>query len=161
MSGDDMRLSPTGADAAIDGKDHARGVAGTVGGEERHQVADFARMRGAAERKALLKLLVAAFVAELVLGASLQQGDVAVGSDRTGIDADHADVVGEALAAERAGERHQRRIAGTAGDVIGIAFFAGGADVVDHEAAAAPMPFEAPVIRTRLPRKCRSMGLLA
>ena len=28
-------------------------------------------------------------------------------------------------------------------------------------AAAAPMPFDAPVIRTRLPRKCRSMGLLA
>src|SRR5882757_9869689 len=28
-------------------------------------------------------------------------------------------------------------------------------------AAAAPMPFEAPVIRTRLPRKCRSIELLA
>src|SRR5260370_2353937 len=137
MAGDDMRLSPTGADAAIDGKDRAGGVAGTVGGEERHQVAEFARMRGAAERKALLKLLVAVLVAKLVFGASLQQGDVAVGSDRTGIDADDADVVGEALAAERAGERHQRRIAGTAGGVIGIEFFAGGADVVDEDAVAA------------------------
>ena len=28
-------------------------------------------------------------------------------------------------------------------------------------AAAAPIPFDAPVIRTRLPRRCRSMGLLA
>src|SRR4051812_2011668 len=28
-------------------------------------------------------------------------------------------------------------------------------------AAAAPMPLEAPVIRTRLPRKCRSIGILA
>src|SRR5258708_26159243 len=127
---------PPRADAAVDGVDHAGGVAGTVGGEERHQVADFARMRGAAERKALLKLLVAAFVAELVLGASLQQGDVAVGSDRTGIDADHADVVGDALAAERAGERPPRPIARTAGDVIGVDFFA----CARAHLASAPLP---------------------
>src|SRR6266446_10976643 len=121
-------LPPARADAAVDGKDHARGVAGTVGGDERHQVADFAGMRGAAERKALLKLLVAVLVAEPVFGAGLEQGDVAVGSDRPRIDADDADVVGEALAAERAGERHQRGVAGAAGDVIGIELFAGGAD---------------------------------
>src|SRR5438876_6492008 len=130
-------LSPTRADTAVDGKDHARGVAGTVGGEERHQVADFAGMRGAAERKSLLKLLVAVLVAELVFGAGLQQGDVAVGSNRTRIDADDADVVGEALAAERAGECHQRGVAGAAADVIGIELLAGGADVIDDDAVAA------------------------
>src|SRR3954470_10982397 len=121
-------LPPTRADAAIDGVDHARGVAGTVRGEEGHQVADFASMRGAAEWKTLLELLVAAFVAELVFGAGLQQGDVAVGADRSGIDADHPDVVGEALAAERAGERHQRGVAAAAADIVRIAFLAGGAD---------------------------------
>ena len=122
---------------AIDGKDHARGIAGAVRGQERHQVADLARMGGAAERHALLEFLVAVLVAELVLGAGLQQRDVAVGADRAGIDADHADVVGEALAAERAGERHQRGVAGAAADVIGVEFFAGGADVVDDDAVAA------------------------
>ena len=55
----------------------------------------------------------------------------------TGVDADDADIVGEALAAERAGEGHQRRIAGAAADVVGVEFFAGGADVVDDDAVAA------------------------
>src|SRR5580700_11245708 len=66
-------LSPARRDAAIDREDHARGVGGTVGGKERHQVADLAWMRGAAVRKPFLEFLVAVFVAELVLGARLQQ----------------------------------------------------------------------------------------
>src|SRR5712664_4709719 len=107
---------PPRADAAIDGVDHARGVAGAVGGEERHQVADFARMRGTAERKTFLKFRVAVFVAELVLRAGLEQRDVAVGADWPGIDADHADVVGAALAAGRAGKRNERGVAGAAAD---------------------------------------------
>src|SRR5258708_27070218 len=118
-SGAPIALPPTRADAAVDGKNHARGVAGTVGGKKCHQVADFPRMRRAAERKTFLKFLVPVFVAELVFCAGLQQGDMAVGADRTGIAADHADVVGEALAAERTGEWHQRGVAGAAGDVIG------------------------------------------
>src|SRR6202790_2038683 len=131
------RLTPACGDAAVDGKNHARGVTGAVRRKERHRVADFAGMGGAAERQDLLKFLVAVFVAELVLGAGLQQRDVAVGADRPLIDADHADVVGKALAAERAGERHQCGIAGTAADVIGVEFFAGSTDVVDDHAMAA------------------------
>ena len=46
-------LTPARADAAVNRVDHARGIAGAVGGQERHQVADLARMGGAAERKAL------------------------------------------------------------------------------------------------------------
>src|SRR5258705_9026593 len=61
---------------------------------------------------------------------------VKITPDRTGIDADDADVVGEALAAQRAGERHQRGVAGAAADVIGVELFAGGADVVDDDAMA-------------------------
>ena len=72
-----------------------------------------------------------------MLGAGLQQRDVAVGADRARIDADHADVVGKALAAERAGKGHQRRVAGAAADIIGIEFLAGGADVVDDDAVPA------------------------
>src|SRR5271163_4389345 len=96
-------LPPTRADTAVDGEDHARGIAGAVGGEERHQVTDFARVRRPAERQALLEFLVAVLVAELMFGASFQQRDVAVGTDRAGADAHDADVVGEAFAAERAG----------------------------------------------------------
>src|SRR6202166_5367030 len=96
----DMRLSPSGGDAAIDGKDHAGGITGAVRRQKRHQVADFAGVRGAAERQALLEFLVAVLVAELMFRAGLQQRDMAVGADRAGIDADHADIVGEALAAE-------------------------------------------------------------
>src|SRR5260370_29376229 len=86
-------------------------------------------MGGTAERQALLKLGVAVLVTELVFCAGLQQRDVAVGADRAGIDADHADIVGEALAAERARERHDRRIAGAAADVIGVELLAGRARV--------------------------------
>jgi len=53
-------------------------------------------MRRSAERQALLEFLVAALIAELVLCSRLQQGDVTVGADRAGIDADDANVVGEA-----------------------------------------------------------------
>src|SRR6202044_2063698 len=106
------RLAPARRDAAIDREDHARGIGGTVRGEERHQVADLAWMSGPAVRKALLEFLVAVFVAELVLGAGLQQRDVAIGADRARIDADDANVVGEALAAERTGERHYCGVAG-------------------------------------------------
>src|SRR6266849_3969807 len=134
---DGGRRLPPRADAAVDGVDHARGVAGAVGGEERHQVADFARMRGTAERKTLLKFRIAVFVAELVPGAGLEQRDMAIGADRTRIDADHADVVGEAPAAERAGKRHQRGVAGAAADIIGVELFPGGADVVDDHAMSA------------------------
>src|SRR5260370_23358978 len=94
-----IQLSPPRADAAIDRVNHAGGIAGAVGSKERHQVSDFPRMCGAAERKALLKLLVAAFVAELVLRAGLEQRDVAVGADRPRIGADHAAAVGQALSA--------------------------------------------------------------
>src|SRR4051812_13049698 len=101
-----FNLTPSRADAAIDRKDHARGIAGAVGGEERHQVADLARMGRTAERQAFLEFLVAVLVAELGFRASLQQRDVTVGADRPGVDADHADVVRKTLTAERAGERH-------------------------------------------------------
>src|ERR1700682_2770620 len=131
------RLTPACGDAAVDGKNHARGVTGAVRRKERHQIADLAGRGRAAERQALLKFLVAVFVAELVLGAGLQQRDVAVGADRPRIDADHADVVGEALAAECAGERHQRGIAGAAADVIGVELFPRSADVVDDHAMPA------------------------
>src|SRR5262249_11392136 len=97
-----MTLAPPRGEAAVDGKNHARRVTRAVGGEIRHQVANLARMRGPAERQAFLEFLVAALVAELVLRPGLEQRDVAVGADRPRIDADHADVVGEALAAERA-----------------------------------------------------------
>src|SRR5205085_1533515 len=80
---------------------------------------------------------VAVLVAELVLRPRLQQRHVPIGTDGAGIDADHADIVGEALAAERAGERHQRGIAGAAADVVGVELFTGGADIVDDDAAAA------------------------
>src|SRR6202022_4280536 len=52
-------LPPARADPAIDGVDHPRGVAGAVGGEEGHQVADLAGMRRTAEGKTLLEFLVA------------------------------------------------------------------------------------------------------
>src|SRR5258708_35572308 len=91
------QLPPARADAAIHRVNNAGGIAGAVGGEERHQGADFAGMRGATERKTLLKLLVAAFVAELVFCAGLQHRAVAVGADRLGIDSDPANVVAEAL----------------------------------------------------------------
>src|SRR5260370_6185848 len=94
-------------------------------------------MGGTAERQALLKLGVAALVTELVFCAGLEQGDVAVGADRAGIDADQADVVGEALAAECAGECHDRGIAGAAADIVCVEPFAGGADVVDDETVSA------------------------
>src|SRR5439155_26773000 len=38
---------------------------------------------------------------------------------------------------ERAGKRHQRGVAGAAADIIGVEFFAGGADVVDDDAVTA------------------------
>src|SRR6202051_2207087 len=56
---------------------------------------------------------------------------------RAGTDAARADVVGEALAAQRAGERHQRGIAGAAADIIGVELLAGNADIVDDHAMAA------------------------
>src|SRR5437879_12991278 len=95
-----IQLSPPRADAAIDRVNHAGGIAGAVGSKERHQVSDFPRMCGAAERKALLKLLVADFVAELVLRAGLEQGVVAFGAYRAGIGADLSIVVDHALGSE-------------------------------------------------------------
>ena len=58
-------------------------------------------MRGTPEGKALLKLLVAVLIPELLLGAGLEQREVPIGADRAGIDADDADVVGQTLAPER------------------------------------------------------------
>src|SRR6185312_8209433 len=97
-------VTPPGADASIDGEDHTRGVAGAVGGEERHQVTDLARLCRAAERQTFLIVRVAVLVAELVLCPRLQQRDMAVGTNRPRIDADHADIVGQTLAPERTGE---------------------------------------------------------
>ncbi len=131
------RPTPPRRMPAIDGENHPRRIPRTVRGQKRHEVADLAGMGGAAERHALLEFPVAVLVAELVFRARLHQRDVAVGADRAGIDADHADVVGQALAAERAGKRHQRRVAGAAADIIGVEFFTGGADVVDDDAMAA------------------------
>src|SRR6202022_2044826 len=128
---------PAGPDAAIHGKDHTRGIAGAVGGQERHQVGDLPRAGGPPEPKALLQFLVAVLIAKLVLCPRLHQRDVAVGTHRSWIDADDADVVGKALAAERPGQCHQRRVAGAAADIIGIEFFTGGADVVDDDAITA------------------------
>src|SRR5205085_8773395 len=70
-------------------------------------------------------------------GPRFKECHVTVGPDRPRIDTDHADIVGKTLAAERAGERHQRGVAGAAADVVGIEFFAGGADVVDDDAVSA------------------------
>src|SRR5205814_10039256 len=67
------------------------------------------------------------------LRARLQQRDVALGTNRAGVDADHANIVGKALSAERAGKGHQRGISGAAADVVGVESFAGGADVVDED----------------------------
>src|SRR3954451_13143956 len=97
----DTVSAPARADTAVDGVDHARRVAGTIGCKERHQVADLAGMRRAAERQTFLKFPVAALVAELVFGPRLQERHVTVGADRPWIDPDHADIVGKALAAER------------------------------------------------------------
>ena len=91
-------LSPPRRMPAVHGKDHARSISRPIRRQERHEVADLARMRRPAERQAFLKILVAVLVAELVLGAGLQQRDVTVGADRAGIDADDADVVGQTLA---------------------------------------------------------------
>src|SRR5271168_4276875 len=78
-----MTLSaPSRRDAAVDGEDHARGVAASVGSEEGHEVADLAGMRGAAERQSLLEFLVAVLVAELVFCPRLEQRHMAVGADR-------------------------------------------------------------------------------
>ena len=93
-------------------------------------------MGRAAKRKALLQLLVAIFVSELTFGLGLEQGDDAVGADRPRIDATDADVVGEALAAECARERHKRSIARAATDVISLEFFTGGADIIHYDAMA-------------------------
>src|ERR1700735_1857770 len=68
-------LPPARADAAVDGVDHAGRIAGAVGGEECHQVADFAGVRGTTERQALMKFHVAVFVAELVFGGGLERRD--------------------------------------------------------------------------------------
>src|ERR1700704_1021628 len=84
--------SPTRADAAVHGKNHPRSIAGTVGGKERHQVGDFPRVGGPLQRKTLLQLPVAIFIAKLVLRPGLHQRDVAVGADWARIDADDADV---------------------------------------------------------------------
>ena len=94
-------------------------------------------MRRPAERHAFLEFLVAVLITKLVLGAGLQQRDMAVGTDRAGIDADHADIVGHALAAKRTGKGHQRGVAGAAADIVGVELLAGRADVVDDHAAAA------------------------
>src|SRR5437868_2606079 len=130
-------LTPPRRMPAIHGNDHARRIPRPVGRQKRHQVTDLAYMRRPAERHAFLEFPVAGLVAELVLRPGFQQRDVAVGADGAGVDADHADVVGEAFAAERAGERHQRGVAGTAADVVSVELFAGGTDVVDDDAAAA------------------------
>src|SRR4029077_10567343 len=115
-------LAPTRADAAVHSVDHAGGITGAVGRKKSHQGADLAGVRGAAERKTLLEFLVAVLVAELVFCARLQKRDMAIGADRAWIDCDHADIVGEALAAQRAGKRHPRGIAGAAADVVGVEF---------------------------------------
>src|SRR5206468_11126877 len=107
-------LPPPRSDPAVHRENHPGRIARPVRRQKRHQVADLAGMRGAAERHALLEFLVAVLVAELVFRARLHERDVAIGADRAGVDADDADIVGEALAAERARERHQRRIAGAA-----------------------------------------------
>src|SRR3954468_13615725 len=99
-----IKLTPSCADSAIHRIDDPRRIACAIRRQERHEIADLVRMRRPAERQALLEFLVAALVAELVVCPRLQQGDVTVSANRAGIDADHTDVVGEALAPERAGE---------------------------------------------------------
>src|SRR3954464_2493795 len=74
-------LAPPGRMPAVDREDHARCIAGAIRRQERHEIADLARMRRPAERHALLEFLVAVLVAELVFRARLQQRDVAVGAD--------------------------------------------------------------------------------
>src|SRR5579863_2623711 len=86
-----VTLPPARRNAAVYREDHARGIGGAIGGEERHQVADFARMRGPTLRKSFLEFPIAVFVAELVSGAGFQQRDVAIRADRTRIDSHHAD----------------------------------------------------------------------
>src|SRR5206468_12203466 len=93
-------LTPPRSMPAVHGNAHFRRISRPIRCQERHQVTDLACMRRPAERHAFLEFPVAVLVAELVLRPCLQQRDVAVGADGAGIDADHADVVGEALAAE-------------------------------------------------------------
>ena len=62
------------------------------------------------------------------------QGDQPLGHDRAGIDADDAQPVARRGAAHRAGERHQRRVAGGPGDVVEIGVLAGRAEDVDDDA---------------------------
>src|SRR5215472_6180122 len=110
MTVEDEALTKSSRNAAVDGEDHARRIARAIRRQKRHQVPDLARVRRPAERQSLLEFLVAVLVAELMLGARLEQGDVTVGADRARIDADHANVIGKALAAERASEGHQRGV---------------------------------------------------
>src|SRR5262249_50687566 len=94
------------------------------------------RLRGPTERKARHQLAVAAFVAESVPRDPLHERDDALRLDRPGIDADDADIVLEASAAERSREGHERGVASAPGDVVEIVVLSRGADVVDDHAAA-------------------------
>src|SRR6185312_1280859 len=98
---------------------------------------DLLRPGGAAESVVLHQLLPAVFVAEILLGAGLGQGNQALGHHRAGVDADDAEIVARRPAAHRAGEGHQRGVAGGAGDVVEIGVLAGGAEDVDDDAVAA------------------------
>src|SRR5437764_438052 len=64
-------LAPSRSMSAVHREDHARGVSRPVRRQKRHEVADLARMCGAAERHVLLEFLVAVLVAELVPGPRL------------------------------------------------------------------------------------------
>src|SRR6185437_13064995 len=97
-------------DAAVDGDDRSGDVAGAWRGEKDHQVRDLLRARRPPSWILLAQFRPTALVAIPVERAPSVDLDHALGLDRAGVDADDANAKIEALAAERPGESHQRRV---------------------------------------------------
>ena len=102
----------------VDGDDHAAGVSGTIGCQKDGHVGDFAWPGGAPEREVFHQIAVAIFIAQLVPGARFHQVNVAVGSDRPGIDPNDANAIMQASPAERLDEDHQGCVASAAGNIV-------------------------------------------
>ena len=75
---------------AVDRNNHAAGVGGTIGCQKGGHVGDFAWLGGAPKWEVLHQFGVAVFIAQLVLGTSFHQVDVAVSRDGSGIDPNDA-----------------------------------------------------------------------
>src|SRR6185295_13389171 len=108
------------------------------GSREYHDVGNFLNARGPAQRESFDELAPAFGIAELVGCARLHERDEALGLHGTGTYSKHANAVLDAVAAERARESIERRIAGRTGDIPGVEPVCGKAsDVDDHTLAVA------------------------